>query len=345
MKKILVVQTGFLGDVILSSPVYRNLKEIFPGSSTTVLTTPLATQLVEKDPDVDRVQAFDKRGEDSGFSGLLRMAKKLRVQKFDIVFSLHKSSRTSLLLKLAGIPLRYGFSEAALSFLYTSTFPRKDLEHDVLRNLAIFRNVGIEPKELKQEMRIGYSPEWLQEAKEVLDPISSKPLVGIAPGSVWETKKWSSEGFAKVASELQKEGFSVVLIGGPADKDSASIIMDESEDSPLDLVGKTSIGVSATIVSKLKLLITNDSAPLHMASAGNVPVVALFCATVPSFGYGPWKVPHLNLGIDSLECRPCGRHGGNSCPVGTFDCRNLITPEMVIAASKRVMEEASVSAA
>jgi len=345
MNNVLVVQTGFLGDVILSSPVYPNLKELYPESEITVLTTPLAVDLVQNHPDVKRVIAFDKRGSDSGMSGLIKMAGRLKKEKFDAVFSLHKSSRTAVLLRLSGIPKRYGFSEASFRFLYSSTSERKDLKHDVLRNLAILRNVGSQPEELKQEMRIGYSSEWLKQAEQALLPLSGKPLIGIAPGSVWETKKWSTSGFTRVADILQKEGFGIVLIGGPADKDAAREIVRDCNPAPLDLVGETSLGVSAAIISKLDVLITNDSAPLHMASAGNTPVVALFCATVPAFGYGPWEIPHINLGADSLKCRPCGRHGGNVCPTGTFDCRNLITPEMVVQSSRKVLEQGSVRSA
>jgi len=128
---VLLVQTGFIGDVVLSTAVIRVLKELHPNAHLTVMTTPLSEDLVRFHPLVDETLAFDKRGEASGLTGLWKMAGVLRSKHFTRVYSLHKSYRTAALLLLAGIPERYGFREAATSFLYTKTARRSDLEHDV----------------------------------------------------------------------------------------------------------------------------------------------------------------------------------------------------------------------
>ena len=233
--KILVLQTGFLGDVILSSPVFDGIKKIYPDSHLTVVTNPAAIDLVKYHPSVDDAFGFAKRGSDSGITGLISFARKLKAKNFDIVFSLHKSLRSAALLCLSRIPLRYGFSEASGTFFYHFLCPRKDLEHDVLRNLAIFRNLGKEPEEFSQRMKIGLREEWLSEAETCLAPLGSKPVIGLAPGSVWETKKWTEAGFSDLAELLAQDGFEIVLIGGPQDKKVAERIVESCKVPLTDL--------------------------------------------------------------------------------------------------------------
>lgn len=336
--KILLVQTGFIGDVILSTAVIANISYIYPEAKITLLTTPIAAELVKHDNALHCTIAFDKRGKDSGFRGLFGMARKLKLESFDIAFSLHKSFRTSLLLYLAGIPLRYGFMAAAGKMLYSSTARREDLTHEVLRNLAIFRNIALEPSNLDTDLRIDIPEEVKKEAREILKPASAKKLIGLAPGSAWRTKQWTPEGYSNVAKELSSLGHSIVLIGGPEDKEIGAIIENNTKGRALNLIGKTSLILSAAIISELDLLISNDSAPVHIASALKVPVVVVYCATVEDFGFGPWNVSSKCLGVKTLACRPCGLHGANTCPVGTYACKVDLTPESVIAAARLLMD-------
>lgn len=288
-----------------------------------------------------------------GVGGLLRMARKIRSGQYDIVFSVHKSWRTALLLKLSGIKVRYGFKEARGRMLYTKTAPRGDLNHEVLRNLAILRNIGFEPKNLDTKMQIGLSDSALEKAQNLVSPLLSEiqtgmRLITVAPGSVWLTKRWPPELFAEVVLELVKQGFGVILIGGPDDIETGKIIVkrcnlnnhsvSELPGRVLDLTGKTDLMTSVAVLSKTSLAVVNDSSPLHFASACGVPIVAIFCATSPDFGFGPWLVPSRVLGVEELSCRPCRRHGGNYCPTGTHACRSGISPETVIGAIGELLE-------
>lgn len=336
--KVLLVQTSFIGDVVLSTPVITNLRTLYPDAEIVTLTTPIAEELWKFHPAVSKTLVFDKRGCDAGVRGFLRMAQMLRAEKFDIVFSLHKSLRTSLLLLAAGIPLRYGFSEAVGSFLYSQTKPRSEFSHDVLRNLAIFRVLGREPGDLNQRLEI-FRPETVKREVTAMLGGQAKPLLGLAPGSVWPTKRWTPEGFAEVANEYSKRGYQVVLIGGPMDRASADDVLKLSDGSILDLVGKTTLLQSVELVSRCAALVTNDSAPLHFASACDVPVAAVFCATIPEFGFGPWQVRSECIGLDELTCRPCGRHGGKTCPTGTHACQLQVKSKIVIAAVERLTAE------
>ncbi len=339
---VLLVQTGFLGDVILSSAVIENLRRVTKADSLTVLTTPAARELVEHDPNVDELLVFDKRRSQSGAGGLLKMARELRRRRFDIGVSLHKSLRSSLLLRLAGIPTRYGFCEAAASFLYTRCATRKEYQHDVIRNLAILKCFNLDPFSVDASLRL-YTSEAADARAESelrrIDP-EGRGVIGLAPGSVWATKQWTADGFAAVARSFLQQGMKVLLIGGGSDAAIAKEIEQLVQAEGLsNLVGSLSLGESAAVVAKLKLLVTNDSAPLHMASAKGTPVVAVFCATVPEFGYGPWQVPHECVGVEGLSCRPCGRHGGMSCPTGTHACQLQLGAATVLAAARRVLGE------
>jgi len=135
--KILLVQLSFLGDMILSTPVVAGLKKIHPNASLTVMTTPLAAALVENDPLVDRVITFDKRGREKSIGGMVEKAKRLKSEGFYRVYSLHRSYRTSILLALTGIPVRVGFKDAKLSFLYTDQRQKKVEGHSAIRNLSL----------------------------------------------------------------------------------------------------------------------------------------------------------------------------------------------------------------
>lgn len=336
--KILLVQTGFIGDVVLSTPVISALRNLYPLAEICVMTTPLSEELVRFHPAKVSTIAFAKRGVDSGFGGLLRLAKRLRAEQFDLAFSLHKSWRTALLLWLSGVKTRYGFAEASATFLYSKTVPRKDCQHEVERNLAILRAVGKEPQQVSGPMSLGISPAAVTEADALLADVAQYKLIGIAPGSVWATKRWTPEGFAAAADGLAAQGYYPVLLGGPADAEAASQVQALMKSAALNLVGKCSLITSAEIIRRLSLLISNDSAPLHLASAMQTPVVAAFCATVPEFGFGPWQVASRVVGVDGLSCRPCGRHGGNSCPTGTHACQKQLLPQQVLQASQELLE-------
>lgn len=338
--KILLIQTGFIGDLILSTPVITALKEIYPQSELSVLTTPVCYPLLKADSRLTEVLVFDKRKSERGVRGLFTMIRRLRARSYDIIFSLHKSHRTALLVALSGAKRRYGFREASLHFLYSKVSPRTDLAHDVLRNLAILRNVDADVDAHLHPMRLEYSSGAKQVAEKYYRQFEQSRVLGIAPGSVWQTKRWTEDGFRELVSIARSHGWGVALLGGPGDSNLAEEIRADT-DGVVNLCGQLDIDQSVAFIDMLDVLVSNDSSPLHMASACNTPVVALFCATVPEFGYGPWMVPNRIVQVENLECRPCGRHGGNTCPTGTHACRKEITATAVMQAVDSLFEETS----
>lgn len=335
--KILIVQLGFLGDVILSTPVISGIRQVFPKAEISVLTTPQAAPFLRFHPEIHEVLVFEKRTKDAGLRGLFRLASEIRKREFGIAVSLHKSFRTAALLLLSRIPRTLGFREAALWWTYSKTIRRKHLQHDVLRNLVILELLGARLEDLPQEMKIVPGEKASEAAAELLSSLPKGPVVGIAPGSVWATKRWTEAGFRHLLQLLLGHDFPVVLLGGPDEVELCEKIAGSSTGDVLNLAGKTSLLESTAVIEKLSVLITNDSSPLHMASATGTPVVAIFCATVPEFGYGPWKVPHEIVQVEKLACRPCGPHGGNTCPTGTHACQIGVRPEMVFAAAQRLI--------
>jgi heptosyltransferase-2 len=170
----------------------------------------------------------------------------------------------------------------------------------------------------------------------LLPPTNDGMLIGIAPGSVWATKRWSVDGFAAVASALCQQGARCVVIGAPEDRERADAVVAAAGPRAISLVGRTDIATVVAVIDRLDLLVANDSAPMHIACAVGTPVVAVFCATTPALGYGPWGA-RARVVEAPLACRPCQRHGGNSCPRGTEDCIRLITPAAVLAAAQTLL--------
>jgi len=327
---LLVVQTSFLGDVVLTTPLITALRQRAAPRRLAVLVRPEAAPLLADHPDVDDVLLDDKRGRDRGALGLLRTASRLRRERFDVAVSPHRSWRTALLLAAARIPHRVGFREARGAFLYHEKVRRVRRDHDVERNLALVTPFGKPPAHPALHLPVTAAA---AERARALIPAGTGPLVGIAPGSVWRTKRWTVEGFAGVVAGLGAEGARCMILGGPDDMGLAEEIRVRAGGRATVVAGRTDLATLVALVDRLALLIANDSAPMHVACARGVPVVAVFCATTPAQGYGPWSSRARVVEAD-VACRPCARHGGPRCPRGTEDCMRLVTPAAVLSAAR-----------
>jgi heptosyltransferase-2 len=241
--------------------------------------------------------------------------------------------RTALLLAAAGIPRRIGFRDSRGAALYHERVARDPRDHDVLRNLALVAPFGRPPE--RPTLGLAVVPEAAARAAALL-PGGSGAIVGVAPGSVWPTKRWTAEGFAAVVHGLRRAGVRSVILGGPDDVALAEHINARSGGQATVLAGRTDLQTLVAVIDRLALLVGNDSAPVHVASARGVPVVAVFCATAPSQGYGPFGSASEVVQAD-LACRPCSRHGGRRCPRGTEDCMHLVEPAAVLAAAQAAL--------
>jgi len=328
--RVLVIQTAFLGDVVLTTPLFRGLKRLAPGGYLTALVTPEAAPLVEEDPHLDAVLTYGKKGGERFGSAL----GKIRAPGFDWIVAPHRSHRTSLLALLSGVPRRVGFADAGFSWVYGTRVHRPLALHEVDRNLELLRGVGGQPEPSDRVLYAGYTPreaEMVDAALRRRGIGQGEVLAGLCPGSIWATKRWPPEGFAEVGRRLAGRGYRVVLLGGPGDREVAAQVEQGIGRAAFSAAGETPLKALAAWMDRLKILVTNDSAPLHVAAARGTPTVALFGATTRSLGFGPFHEASRVVEVD-LACRPCGLHGGDRCPEGHFRCMRDLDPGKVFQA-------------
>jgi len=327
----LLVDTSFLGDVLLAEPLVRRLAERHPGPLD-LLTTPAAAPLLGNHPQLREILSFDKRGKDRGFGGLRRLAKDLRGRGYRRVYCSHRSWRTAMLLRMAGIPERIAYDNASASFLYTDLVPYPKELHEVERSLALGGGGEWErPQMFPNDAELAKASELLPQ----------EGAIALAPGSVWATKRWPAEHFRTLAQALLADGHQLVLLGSPEDHELTASISDGLE-GVLNLAGVCKLRESFAVLQRCAAIVTNDSLPLHLGTAAAIPVVAPFCSTVPAFGFGPRGPRDQIVEVADLDCRPCGIHGHPKCPEGHFRCGQDLAPERVLAAVRRALQEISV---
>ena len=248
---------------------------------------------------------------------------------------LHRSWRTALLLWLARVPHTTAFRGAALSFLYRELVDRPRGEHEVVRNLALLS------REAPVESLIGDPCLYAPEEGEV-SPAVRRALAGrrgyavVAPGSVWHTKRWHWQGYREVVRGLLERGRMVAVIGAPHERELADRV---SEDlAAVNLAGCTSLDDSLWVVKQAGLMVCNDSFALQLAAAFKIPTVAVFCATSPTFGFGPRHRRAVVVEERGLACKPCRRHGGRVCPTGTEACMRFPAERVMRAVEELNLE-------
>ena len=325
MSSTLVIQTSFLGDTVLTTPLLAQLANRGP---VDVVTTPASAALLANHPAVRTIIPFDKRGSERGIRGVLRLARRLRRAQYDLALLAQGSWRSAALAFLARIPERVGFDSSAGKLLYTTRVPYRDDLHHAARLLMLGRPNGREPT--PEEMRPSLAPGEAERAE--VDALLSRSgvdgrerLVGIAPGSVWGTKRWPY--YPQLAQLLAPHG-RVVVLGSSNDSPLADAVT-AAEPSAIDATGGLSLLASAELIGRCGVVVTNDSAPLHLASAMGTPTVAIFGPTVPDFGFGPLAPRASVVGEDTLPCRPCDRHGPQHCPLGHHRCMRDLPPDLV----------------
>ena len=345
MERVLVAQTGFLGDVVLTTPLLSALRQELTPESLTVLTTPQAKQLVKNHPAVDHVMTDAKRQEDGGLKGLLQTARRVREGRFTMAIAAHKSLRTALLLYVAGVPNRIGFSGTPGQLLYHQAIGRDPQLHEIERILCLMRAFHIEPEECVRKPHVACSGSGMTKARTLLHNAGigpSEAFFVVCPGSVWKTKRWTKEGYSELVRALSRRYGRVLLCGSETDRALATEIETRAgELGVLNLAGKVDLETFVSIVDKATVVISNDSAPMHIAVARDVPVVAIFCATTPALGYGPYTNTAVVVEKTDLPCRPCSRHGGNRCPIKTEACMKSVMCSDVLSGVDTLIRRAT----
>jgi heptosyltransferase-2 len=329
----LVIQTSFLGDTVLTTPLIASLAERGP---VDIVVTPLGASLLRGNPALRRLIVYDKRGRDAGVLGLRRLARQLRSGGYESAYLAQGSLRSAVLARAARISRRVGFDTSAGRALYSERVRyRRDRHHaERLWRLAAGDLAESPPPE---SLRPSLFPD--AEDRAAVDALLSElapggPLVALAPGSIWGTKRWPH--VAALAATLDEARF--VIIGSAEDGALAETIATAAPGRVLDATGRLSLLASAELIRRCTVLVANDSAPTHLASGVGTPTVTLFGPTVPAFGFGPLAPRSESLGVEGLPCRPCHPHGPRECPLGHFDCMRTLEPSQVAARVRNLLE-------
>lgn len=292
-----------------------------------VVTTPVAGPLLDKHPAVRQVMLYDKGGAERGLGGLLHLARRLAGREYDAAYLPHRSLRTAALARLARIPRRVGFADGWPAF-YTEVHPRARTGSESARLLGLLGPAGDAESPLPH---LYPSADDDRAAAGFLAQAGvTGPFVALAPGSRWGTKRWPY--YKELATRLGEE-LPVVVVGGPEDAGLGAGVAEAGGASrERSACGKLTLLQSAALIGRARLLVTNDSAPLHLATALGTPVVALFGPTVPGFGFGPLGAHDVVVEVAGLECRPCSAHGPQTCPLGHHRCMKALPVSRVLAA-------------
>jgi len=319
----LVVQTSFLGDTVLTTPLIAHLAERGP---VDVVVTPASAPLLANNPSVREIHVYDKRGRDRGLVSSLLLSARLRRRRYAAAYLAQGSMRSGALVFGAGVRQRVGFTTSAGRRFYTRRVDYLEGEHHASRLLRLALEPGVEPS--AEMLRPRLFPG--QAERDKVDAMlrqwgwKGESFVALAPGSVWATKKWPH--YAALAALVKAR---VVIVGSTEDVYLASDILRAVGARAIDCAGRLSLLASAELISRAQVLVSNDSAPLHLASAVGTPTVAIFGPTVPEFGFGPLAPRSVVLGVTTLGCRPCDRHGPQRCPLGHWRCMREITARQV----------------
>jgi heptosyltransferase-2 len=332
-RKILFLQTAFFGDVIMSTPIPRALKQLYPEAEIDIVLIPATRIVYEGNTHINRIYTFDKKNPLRRLPSLIGLIRQLRREKYDLALTTHISLSTSLILLLSGAKIRLGYPRLRFKNL-TSDIPKS--VPVVKRGLLLLKALSDRDFDHQTEVFIPVGTTAAIQGFLVDHSVDTNKLVTIAPGSVWATKRWLPEYFSNVLADLARHGYTCVLVGSTADRELCEDVIRTSGTQALNTAGEINLLGSAELIRQSRLLISNDSAPLHLANAVKTPVLGIFGPTVKRFGCFPYREGDRVMEID-LDCRPCGKHGHQKCPRGHFRCMREISPGSVASTALKML--------
>ena len=338
--RCVVIQTAFLGDAVLTLPLLDLVRRSGRAEWLGVLAAPDGARFLRLQDVADDVISWDKRGGEGGPIGTLAVVRRLREAGADVALVPHRSFRSALLPALAGVPSRVGFDESGGRAFLTRRAPYRARQHEIERIASLAEAVGVPVPDGGVPFSVRVRPDDTERAERFLEAegvAPGRPVVLVAHGSRWRTKRWPPERFAEAAATLASDlGGVVAIAGAPSDRSSAAAVAGRLASAPVDAVGRLDMGGWLALVRRASILLSNDSATAHVAAGVGTPVVAVFGPTVPGMGYAPYSVRARVVGTD-LGCRPCGRHGHDACPLGHFGCMLGVSVDAVVAAARELL--------
>ncbi|MBC8033231.1 MAG: glycosyltransferase family 9 protein [Chitinophagaceae bacterium] len=328
MQKLLVIQTAFIGDAILATGIIEKLHASFPDAAIDFLVRKGNETLLNGHPFLREVLVWNKK--EGKLKNLSRLLLEIRKRRYDKVINVQRFAATGILTAFSGAGETIGFDKNPLSFLFsvkkehiisTPQHPKHEME----RNndlIAHFTNgTPCRPKLYPS----AYDREQVKQYK-------GSSYISISPASIWFTKQYPAQKWVSFISRLPAH-YALYLLGGTEDVELCQIIANSSgKRTVMNLAGKLSFLQSCALMKDAVMNYVNDSAPMHLASAVNAPVTAVYCSTLPSFGFGPLSDrSHIVEIEEPLACRPCGLHGHKACPLNHFNCAGKIKEEQLLA--------------
>lgn len=341
LRRLLIVKPSSLGDVVHVLPTLSALRRRFPSSKLSWLVKREWADVLEGNPDLDEVLAVDLSAK--GWPAAIRA---VREGRFDLVVDLQGLLRSAVLGWASGSAVRVGFANGreGSPWFYTHHVPMPDAPmHAVDRYLLMARFLGAEPeKPGPSAFCLPRDPEAEARVEALLAAAGVRAgtmLVALNPSARWMTKRWPAASFAAVGDWLQRQGARVVVIGGREERPVGEAVMRAMHGAPIDLAGKTTMKELIALLRRLRVFITNDSGPMHLAAAVGTPVIALFGPTDPA-RTGPYGAGHTVL-RSGVPCSPCfSRDCANAV---TMECLTAIQPQRVIEAAKQILERYCIS--
>ncbi len=337
-EKILVIQTAFIGDAVLTLPMLQELKRNNPFSIIDVIAIPSTSEIFLNSPVVNEVIILDKRGEHKSIFALNRFCKVIRGRNYNRIYSPHRSLRTSFIVLQSLVRETYGFNNSSLAHIYKYIIKYHTEDHEVKRNLSLI-GAEVSQDHWKIPPVINVPVEYQEKISCFIIDNNLNNFAAIAPGSIWKTKMYPAEYFQEIISYFNSKGIKIVLIGSEKEAELCASLTGNNQKNVVITAGKFNIIETIELLKQSILLVCNDSAPAHLGQCAAIPVLMLYCSTNPSFGFYPYNNKSAYLSYDDLFCKPCGIHGRTECPIKTFECGFNLKPASVILKIKEILND------
>ncbi len=327
-KKFLIIQTAFIGDVVLSTAVAEKLHQHYPEAAIDFMVRKGNEALLEDHPFLRKIRIWDKKT--NKYRGLFRLLNAVRKERYDLVINMQRFGATGFLTAFSGAKSTSGFNKNPFSFLFSTSVPHlistsERPLHEIQRNQMLIAHIT-DANASSPKLYPGAAAMGKVKVYKLV------PYICIAPASVWFTKQYPKEKWISFCKSLPLS-LKVYIIGAPSDAALADEIIQETGrlDQLISLCGKLSLLQSVALQQDALMNYVNDSGPMHFASAVNAPVTAVYCSTVPGFGFGPLSDRSFIVETPvALLCRPCGLHGRPACPLTHFNCAQFIRDEQLL---------------
>ncbi len=331
VKKIIIIETSYIGDLTFLFPAFKSLKRNFPESEITLITTPGPAKAAKLLPYIDRVIKFDKRGNDKGIN-ILKFIKKLPDERFDLLIAPHRFGSTRIIASRIKADLKIGYRFPLCSSIFHKCGSYDERLPVEFRISSLLQQVGVTLEQEDFDLRI--REDEINRFRKRFGTLTGEPFVFIIPGSNWATKRWPAGHYARLGQWIHEKGYKVYAGGSPAEKE----ILTE-----LKRLGKGKIEIIDSPLEDMliftyfsRLVIGNDTGPLHFARIFDKPVVAIFGPTPHNIF--TWKEHQKPVYLRGLKCRPCNPHGPRHCPRGTLQCLFELKPEDIWREIKWLLE-------